>query len=268
MTKLCQYTLGQGKPIVMIHGWAMHSHIWRNFAEALSAHFRVTCIDLPGHGCSDKIHPFTLESITSALAKSVDEPPCCWLGWSLGATVALDFAGRFPGRVSSLILLAGNPSFTRSFYSPVGGNPPLKGSWPGMNMSLLDAFLDKLIEDPQTTLLRFLALQVHGLSDAKTLLKELKDTVNRFDPPDPDILRQGLRILKHEDLRTVLAKANIPIAAILGGKDNLIPVEVGEKMRQLSPGLELSVIDKAGHVPFLTHEQELVAIISRFLGKQ
>ena len=39
---------------------------------------------------------------------------CCWLGWSLGATVVLDIASRYPERVSSLVLLAGNPLFTQT----------------------------------------------------------------------------------------------------------------------------------------------------------
>ena len=98
--------------------------------------------------------------------------------------------------------------------------------------------------------------------------EELKEAVNRFDPPDLDTLRQGLCILKNDDLRPVLANLNVPVAAILGGKDTLIPIEIAPKMRQLSPKLELTVIDKAGHVPFLTHEKELVSIISRFLEKQ
>jgi pimeloyl-[acyl-carrier protein] methyl ester esterase len=268
MIKIHQQTFGKGKPIVLVHGWAMNSGIWRRFAEALATHYQVTCIDLPGHGLSNSVMPYTLERISAALVHTVAEPEACWLGWSLGATVVLDIAGRYPDRVNSLILLAGNPSFTRSYYSPISGKQEQTGSWPGMDAKLLGTFTDHLMENPRATLLRFLALQIHGLPDAKTLLKELKSAVLSSEPPAAEILRQGLLILKEADLRTVLSELKIPVAAILGGKDTLVPAIVGRKMQQLLPGLQLTVLDKAGHVPFLSHQTELVAIISRFMEQQ
>lgn len=268
MIKIHQQTFGEGKPIVLVHGWAMHSGIWLKFAERLAEHYRVTCVDLPGHGLSQAVTPFSLKQISSALNAEIEELPCCWLGWSLGATVVLDFARRFPDRVSSLILLAGNPQFTRTFYSPVSGNPHLSGAWPGMEAQLLDTFSSRFANNAQSTLYNFLALQVHGLPNAKTLLKELKTAVYSCDPPDIETLKQGLRILREADLRPVLAELKVPILAILGGKDALVPVDAGHKMQQLLPQLQLSILEKAGHVPFLSHQSELVAVVSRFMEQR
>ncbi|MGR9088513.1 MAG: pimeloyl-ACP methyl ester esterase BioH [Gammaproteobacteria bacterium] len=256
----------KGRPIVLVHGWAMHSGIWRSFAESLAERHRVICVDLPGHGLSQRLSPFTLEHISTALADAIDEPNCCWLGWSLGASVVLDLADRFPDRVSSLILLAGNPSFTRSYFSPAGtGSNP--GAWPGMDARLLASFSEHFAGDPKATLINFLALQVHGLPEAKTLLKILKAEVLARDPPDAETLRQGLRILKEADLRPVLARLKVPVAAILGGRDTLVPVAVGQRMQNLLPSLQLNVLDKAGHVPFLSHQADVVTTISRFLDR-
>jgi pimeloyl-[acyl-carrier protein] methyl ester esterase len=268
MKKIHQQTFGEGKPIVLVHGWAMHSGIWRKFAERLAEHYRVTCIDLPGHGLSQTVTPFSLKQISAALSAAVESPPCCWLGWSLGATVILDLAGRFPDRVSSLILLAGNPQFTRTYYSPISGQTPFAGEWPGMDAQLLDNFSNRFANNAQSTLYNFLALQVHGLADAKTLLKELKTAVYSCESPDLETLRQGLRVLKEADLRPVLAKLKVPVLAVLGDKDALVPVDAGHKMQQLLPQLQLSVLDKAGHVPFLSHPSELSAVISRFMEQQ
>lgn len=268
MIKIHKRTIGQGKPIVLVHGWALHGDIWRSFAEALAERYRVTCIDLPGHGLSETVTPFTLERISAALVNAVDEPQSCWLGWSLGATVVLDLAGHFPERVNSLILLAGNPSFTRSYYSPLSNTQTQTDSWPGMDAKLLGTFSDHFAENAQSTLLSFLALQVHGLPDAKSLLKELKTAVFACDLPDSVTLQQGLRILKEADLRPVLAKLTKPVSVILGGRDTLVPAAVGQKMRQLLPHLQLNIVEKAGHAPFLTHPQELVTIISRFMERQ
>lgn len=259
MTKIHLETFGEGKPIVLVHGWAMHTGIWREFALQLAQNYQVTCVDLPGHGRSEKIDPFTLPQISAELVKVVPEQSC-WLGWSLGATVALDIAGRYPERVSSLILLAGNPSFTSAGLGA--------SAWPGMAIRLLDAFAEQLNENCQTTLLRFLSLQVNALPDPKSLLRKLKTAVFECAAPDTNTLQGGLNLLKQADLRPLLAELHIPVSVILGGLDTLVPVAVGQNMRQLLPSLELNIIDRAGHVPFLSHSEETLAIISRFMDER
>jgi len=286
VTKIHLETFGKGKPIVLVHGWAMHTGIWREFAKQLAQNYRVTCIDLPGHGRSEKIDPFTLERISDELVNIIPPSPSfskgggeyascqiegngqappfekggaggiCWLGWSMGATVVLDIADRYPERVSSLVLLAGNPSYTQT------------EQWPGMDAGLLDDFAGHLNKNCQATLLRFLSLQVNGLPDRKALLKALKESVFECDAPDENTLQGGLKILKEADLRPVLSRLTIPVSVILGGLDTLVPVAVGQKMQQLLPSLELNVIDRAGHVPFLSHSRETLAIISRFMDEQ
>jgi len=256
MKKIHQQTFGKGKPIVLVHGWAMHSCIWRDFAVQLAQNYQVTCIDLPGHGRSEKIDSFTLERVTEALVNAVSDESSCWLGWSLGATMVLDIAQRFPERVNSLVLMAGNPSFTQT------------AQWQGMNVGLLEAFADKLNEDCQATLLRFLSLQVNNLPEYKTLLRVLKSAVLECDAPDKEALQGGLDILKHVDLRPVLSGLNVPVSVILGTRDTLVPVSVGQKMQELVPEIKLNIIDKAGHVPFLSHPQDVLAIISRFMDEQ
>ena len=241
---------------MLVHGWAVHSGIWRDFAQQLAQTYQVTCIDLPGHGRSEKIDSFTLEQIGDALVNAVPDESSCWLGWSLGATVVLDIARRFPDRVNSLVLLAGNPAFTQT------------AQWPGMDVGLLDAFADKLNEDCQATLLRFLSLQVNNLPDSKILLRSLKSAVLECDAPDNDILQGGLEILKNADLRLVLSCISVPVSVILGTRDTLVPVSAGQNMQELAPEITLNIIDKAGHVPFLSHPQEVLAIISRFMDEQ
>jgi len=274
VTRIHQETFGEGKPIVLVHGWAMHIGIWREFAKQLAQHYRVTCVDLPGHGHSGKIDPLTLERISAELVNIIPPAPpfskggaggICWLGWSLGATVVLDIADRYPERVSSLVLLAGNPSFT---VGATGRSLETQAQWSGMDVRLLDYFAEYLNKDCQATLLRFLSLQVNGMPDRKALLKDLKTAVFEYATPDKATLQGGLDILKQADLRPVLAGLNIPVSVILGGLDTLVPVAVGQKMQQLLPSLELNIIDRAGHVPFLSHSRETVAIISRFMDEQ
>ena len=255
MTTLHQHTFGKGKPIVLVHGWAMHTGVWRHFAEQLAQHYQVTCIDLPGHGHSETLASFTLERVSEALVNAVAEQRSCWLGWSLGASVVLDIARRFPERVNGLILLAGNPHFTETM------------DWHGLDIQLLNAFAGNLNADCQATLLRFLSLQVNGLPDAKAVLKDLKTALSACATPDNQTLQGGLGILSPADLRPALAGLTVPVSAILGQRDTLVPVAVGRQLQQLLPSMEINIIDKAGHVPFLSHQPEVLAIISRFMDK-
>lgn len=255
MGKLHRQTFGAGKPIVMIHGWAMHSAIWRDFAGHLAQYYRVTCIDLPGHGASGKISPFTLEQVGDALVDAVPDEQSCWLGWSLGATIALDIAERYPERVNALILLAGNPHFTQA------------EAWPGMKTSLLESFADNLAEDCQATLLRFLSLQVLGLPNAKALTKALKAAVLAHPAADAESLRGGLDVLKNADLRTAFARVKAPVSVVLGKKDSLVPVALGQHLMRLLPAAQIHLLDQAAHAPFLSHPQEVSAIISDFIDQ-
>jgi pimeloyl-[acyl-carrier protein] methyl ester esterase len=260
MTHIHTETYGHGKPIVMVHGWGMHSGIWRPFAEALAEHYRVTCVDLPGHGRSSTRPTFDLEHLVPALLAAVGDEPACWLGWSLGATVALDIASRFPERADRLILLAGNPRFVRTHDA--ADDPE---HWPGVSPRVIEAFSSQLTADAQQTLLRFLALQVHNLPNAKALLKTLKAAVFECAPPDNASLLQGLQVLKEADLRPALAAFGRPIAAILGSRDTLVPHAVGGHLQRLQPNLQLHPLEKAGHVPFLTHQAQLLTIIAGFM---
>ncbi len=261
MTKIHQETYGSGKPIVLVHGWAMHSGIWRGFAKQLAQHYQVTCIDLPGHGQSESLHPFELDQISEALAHNVSEEPAVWLGWSLGATVVLDMVRRFPERCSALILITGNPHFTQVNVDDGSRQ------WPGMKTALLDSFAENLQENCQATLLRFLSLQVNGLQDYKPLMKELKTVIADYPAPDDATLQGGLSILKNADLRSALVDLAMPVMAIFGAKDALVPVAVVAAMQQLAPNMTIKIIDKAGHAPFLSHPNEVVTLMTEFIER-
>jgi len=253
MIKLHQQTFGTGKSIVLVHGWAMHSGIWHDFAMQLAEHYQVTCIDLPGHGHSDNLDKFTLEQVADALVAAVPDKQSCWLGWSLGSTVVMDIARRYPERINGLVLMTGNPHFTCT------------EQWPGMKVELLEAFAEQLTLDAPKTLLQFLSLQVAQLPDYKVLLKNLKAAIMACPTPKLDTLQGGLEILKQADLRTALAEVEVPILVLLGMRDTLVPVTVGEAMQALVPAIQVLVIDKAGHVPFLSHPQIVLETITNFM---
>ena len=255
MSVLYTETYGSGKPLVMLHGWAMHTGIWREFAQQLAVSYRVLCIDLPGHGRSQAIQSFTLHDIGTEVLRHAPLESCCWIGWSLGASVVLDIARRSPEKVNSMILLGGNPRFCGT------------ADWPGMDKDVMQIFAENLQLNCSDVLLRFLSLQVNKVTNAKAILKKLKAALFECPLPDSQSLSDGLELLKDVDLREVYKQLQIPVQIIMGGEDRLVPSAVGSAMQTLRPATELLLIEKAGHIPFITHQQEVITGIRSFLQK-
>ncbi|MDQ7091182.1 MAG: alpha/beta fold hydrolase [Methylococcales bacterium] len=251
--KIHKEIYGKGDPIVLLHGWAMHTGIWRNFAQKLAQNYQVICLDLPSHGRSDSLPNFQLDKISAALVEAFPKEPCTVLGWSLGATIALDLNHRFPDKVKQLVLLTGNPCFVKN------------ERWAGMELTLLHRFAHNLMNDCQATLVRFLSLQILGLPTYKTLVKTLTLALQETPVTPKSALEQGLLILEKQDLRPALASLNCPVMAILGDRDTLIPVAIGQQMQALQPTLSLHILKKSGHVPFLSHENELLSLLTTFM---
>ena len=61
-------SFGSGPPLVLLHGWAMHSGVWGDLPARLGSRFRVHAVDLPGHGFSAPIMPLTLDAMVDVVA--------------------------------------------------------------------------------------------------------------------------------------------------------------------------------------------------------
>ncbi len=253
MTYIHKEIYGQGKAIVLIHGWAMHTGVWREFAQQLAAHYRVICLDLPGHGLSEPVEPYFLDEISNALINAIPDQTFTVLGWSLGASVAISMANQYPDRIESLILLAGNPRFAKS------------NNWTGVHANILTDFDHNLALNHQATVFRFLALQVNGLTEQKKWLKQLKKIMEERGLPSKNTLQKALNLLITEDLRGVFSSLQCPTYGIYGGMDGLVPVQVAMDMQRIKPNCKTYIIPQAGHIPFLSHQETVVDIIHKIV---
>lgn len=242
-------------PLVLLHGWGMHSLVWDAVMPGLLASRPVVVIDLPGMGRSPLPGgEFTLDFMVDKVLQ-VAPPRALWLGWSLGGMVAARLAERFPERVAGLITVATNPRF-------VTGE-----DWPhAVPPSVLEHFRALFAEDAQGTLIRFLALQCKDSVTMKDDTRFLREIVFHQGLPATKALRCGLQILQEVDLRDTWRHLSMPALHILGERDNLVPVAVKDDLLALQPSAKTAVVSGAAHLPFLSAPEEFVAAIEAFLA--
>jgi pimeloyl-[acyl-carrier protein] methyl ester esterase len=246
-------TSGDGPDLVLVHGWGLNGGVWDTLAPLLEPAFRVTRVDLPGHGRSDWQGDPGLDSLARAVLESVTER-AAWLGWSMGSLVAARAALEAPARITRLVLVAGTPSFV------------CRTGWTAaMEPGLLDAFARDLRRDYRRTLQRFLALQVRGSDAAEVVLRELRARLLQHGLPVPEGLLAGLKILRETDLRAHLSDIACPALWLMGARDTLVPEAAARQAAAWMPDARVEVIAGAGHAPFLARPAEAAGIIGDFL---
>ena len=237
---------GSGPDLVLVHGWGLHGGIWGELPARLAQHFRVTTLDLPGHGRSRTVgETLSLSTFTDSVAE-LCPAPAIWLGWSLGGLIALNAALRHPHKVAKLVLVGTTPKFVQA------------PGWPhAMPTEVFAEFARSLSQDYRATLLRFLSLQAGNNESTRALLKQLRAEMFAHGEPQPKALAAGLAILEQTDLRARLAEIQVPALVVHGSHDRLAPPAAGEYLSaQLSKARWLRV-EGAGHAPFLSHAAQL-----------
>ncbi len=105
-------SVGSGEPvIVLVHGWASDSRVWRFQLDSLGKKMRVLAVDLPGHGASEPAEvPHSMELYVRGVAAVMDDAgveKAVLVGHSNGAPVVREFYRRYPGRTRGLVMVDG-----------------------------------------------------------------------------------------------------------------------------------------------------------------
>jgi pimeloyl-[acyl-carrier protein] methyl ester esterase len=235
--------------VLCLHGWGLNATVWEPLAGCLEGRARVHAPDLPGHGSRAAEGGLgDLDSVADRLAAEL-EGPAVVAGWSLGGLFALRLAERHPQRIAGVVLVAATPRFVRSADWPHATAP-----------DVLAAFAGDLSQDFRGTLTRFLALQYLGLPERAAGLRDMKTRCLR-SPPHPQALAEGLEILRDTDLRASFGALPMPVSAVLGQSDRLVPAAAASDLQRLRPGMAVRVIPGAGHAPLLTHPEAVAQAI-------
>lgn len=245
--------VGQGKPLVLIHGWGMHSGVWQPLVKRLAKDYMLYIVDLPGMGHSRPVEPYHLYSIAEEVAEVIPGVSDV-LGWSLGGLVAQSIAVSQPDRIRRLILVGSSPCFVE------------RPDWQaGIDREYFTDFAHSVDLDYKRTIIKFLTLQCMRAKDARSTIKQLRNSFDLKPAPTAHTLKRALQILLESDLRGESVKIHKPTLLIHGDRDNLAPVQAAHWMMQHLPKGYLRVMSGAAHAPFLSHMDQFIEALDQFL---
>lgn len=106
--KLHYQTLGQGQPLILLHGLFGSSDNWGTIAKHFSQHYQVISLDLRNHGRSPHHASQSYSDMAADLAalyNTLGLDSAHLLGHSLGGKVAMQFATQYPKRLNKLMIV-------------------------------------------------------------------------------------------------------------------------------------------------------------------
>ncbi|UCG27052.1 MAG: alpha/beta hydrolase [Bacteroidales bacterium] len=249
----CRVT-GKGVPVVLLHGYLESSGIWNVLAEALSRHFKVIVIDLPGHGNSGtagKVH--TMEFMADSVASVLDHlnvESCIVVGHSMGGYVSLAFLEKYPERLSAFSL----------FHShPLADGPETKNNRGREILFVREGRKDLIFNTniPKAFASDNLEKCRNEIDSALTIAE---------NTPDDGIIAALNGMMKRPDRQELLQKTKIPFLWILGKKDNYIPFDAMIEKIVLPVHGKLEVLVHSGHQGFLEEKELSLKILSDFFS--
>ncbi len=256
-----------GVPVVLFHGTAAWSELWRHTGEALAAAgFRVIALDLPPFGFSDRPGGYTRQEQAARISDVLDAlktPPAIIVGHSFGAGTATELAMRHPDRARALVLvdaalgLMAAPSDAPWVIRPQWIREILV-SLTITNPVATETLLKSMIAKKERALPEFVAILQWPLTQRDST-SDIADWLYYFLSADTSAMSAD---------RTAYANVKIPVAILWGDKDTVTPVEQALDLRTLfSQQTSLTLLPGLGHIPQIEDPTMFNDTLLKTLGK-
>lgn len=248
---------GEGRTVVLLHGFGESLMSWRGVLDRLATHADVIALDMPGFGLSTKATSgYSPDSLAATVLRALDTlgvQRAVIVGHSLGGAVAAAIARLAPARVEGLVLVDAAVLATPVVLpeSPPDTNMPAPGLIAG-------------IAEYEALRLRF--TPVH---DGSWML-EPDSASAAYSPAGDSLYTVGLQaVLREFDFASLNGGRAGQIAqrtlVIWGALDPLFSVSLGETLSARIPNAQLSVISRSWHRPHVERPERVAELIVQFL---
>ena len=253
---ICFGTLGDGKPLVLIPGFASGAWSWKWQVEELSKNFKVITFDPRGisHSTITESGNFTISGIVediTCVLKAINAESAHIMGVSFGGFVAQEFAVRFPDMTDKLVLAS------TSFGGP-NHVPP--------SMQVLSAFAttDGLNSHERIRQYLTMAFSPEYVSIHAGVVDEFCRLREENIVPE-DVYMAQLRAAMTFDGQPDLSSIRSETLVITGDNDTIVPMENSLNLAAAIPNVRLEIIPEGSHMVFVEQAAEFNAIVGRFL---
>jgi pimeloyl-ACP methyl ester carboxylesterase len=264
---------GSGEPVIFIHGTGAWSETWRDTMTAVAgAGFKSIAIDLPPFGFSERPSNASYSRADQArriigVLDALHIQQAILVGHSFGGGPTVEAALMRTERIKSLVLvdaalaLDGRSTDTPLIQKMVLGLTPLRNAVsaatitnPLFTKTFLKTFLFKkeAATDERVAIYQR-PFVVTGTSVAvSSWLPEFLSSKQAAQSLDPN----------------AYSRLTMPVSLIWGAQDTVTPLNQAERLKQIVPHAELSVLDGVGHIPQIEDPARFNAALLKFLMKR
>lgn len=222
--------------LLFIHGAGGTKSKWRN-TEGLMKDYSCEFIDLPGHGKSEYNIISSIQDFACFINSTINEDTIV-VGHSMGGLIAIELAAR-NRQVKGVILAA-------SFYE----------------LPVHSSILEQLEEGEFPNSLFYAS---YSKAACKDLLE--KEQLELKKVPSEIALADFKACNEYTEGKELFAQLSIPIMAVIGNEDRLLPSKAIEKLREVKKDIHIYEIPGAGHYVMLEKPKDFVSAIQAFVEK-
>ncbi|MEV7389161.1 alpha/beta hydrolase [Streptomyces sp. NPDC091215] len=254
------HELGEGSPVVLLHGAGPGATGWTNFEPnigALSERHRVIVPDMPGWGQSDSAR--VAGDPVDTLLHLLDElgiERAALVGNSMGGMTSLRFAVEYPDRVSHVVTM-GAPCPGNNMFTPGGGLTEglkvLRAGYENPSPENIKRMVQIMCFDP--------ALATDEL--AKRRSAAAHEHPQHLEHYLEDQIVPGAR--EFHALGARISEIAAPVLAIHGRDDRVMPFEASLRLVAGVPDSRLLLLNRCGHWAQIEHSAEFNRVVAQFI---
>jgi pimeloyl-ACP methyl ester carboxylesterase len=252
-----------GQPVVLIHGLSTPSQVWGPLSQRLNAAgYRTLAFDLYGRGLSgrpERPHEprLYMRQVTDVLDEAKIGGPVPLVGFSMGAVIATELASAHPERVSGIALLApaGLAQGPTGFAALCARLPVIGDAlWSIRAGEELRASARAEAKDPRCEiddLTKIMWRETNRRGTLPALLSSIRRTLST----------------KQDSIHRALGHAGLPVLAIWGVDDEIVPITSMGRLGNANPEAENHALPGARHgLPYM-HAEAVCGYLTDWLGR-
>lgn len=244
--------LGQGQPLVFIHGHPFNRSMWDRQVDFFATNHRLILPDLRGYGESETSFPrVMLDEMALDIIHLLDEldiDKAVFVGLSMGGQIVLDCYRLFPQRCNALVIV---DSDARGETSESAAR----------RLELAESILaDGMIKHTDETIHKYIAKASLNNPAVYQPLYKMMSTTKAEGAAAAHRGRADRR-----DHTRLLPTMTIPALIVVGSEDFFTPLPVARLMSDNIPGAQLVCIEGAGHLPNMEAPAEFNEALDAFL---